>query len=146
MSRELKDHNPIVLYHSLFLNAHFARNGSFLVIDALGRLDSADRQLFYMFLRDISRTISRDQSPSRLKIVVLGRPFVATEIFQAGGNSAIQHIAITENENRKDIETYASLAFADSRKFRSIKGRDGNLLNVLAQEVSDAAHGGFERK
>jgi hypothetical protein len=142
----LKDYSPKVLYRSLFLHSHFARNGSFLVIDALDRLDLRDRQLFYRFLRDISRTFTQIQHPSRLKIVVLGRPFIATEILQAGGSSAIQHIAVTENENRRDIEKYASLAFADSKKFGAIRRRNGNMLDVLAQEVSDAAHGGFERK
>lgn len=146
LKRKLRDYNPHVLYLDLFLNTHFARNGSFLVIDALDRLDSKDRQLFYTFLRDIARTISRDQPPSRLKIVVLGRPLIATEIFEAGGASAIQHIGITENENVHDIEAYSKLAFTGSRKYNTIKARNGNFLNVLAREVSSAAHGNFECK
>jgi hypothetical protein len=128
------------LWEGLFDNGYFTRRPCFLVIDGLDTLTEEERGLFYSCIKGLS--LSNDATQLNLKIVLVGRSNMTEELVASLGES-FPSIAVTEQENEKDIRQFIKESLKGVSKFSKVL-KNAELADHYMDRILEASRGNFE--
>jgi hypothetical protein len=149
------------LWPRLFENDYFAslqKTSAFLIIDGVDNLLQQCRQTLMEILGafstkgiDPSDDLSGNQvaamtdtpRPSKVKVLILGQSQLDGEIVAHFESNRVRHIAVTEKENRKDVEKYILTSLRQTNKLKKLL-KDQKFREETVEKVATASQGCFE--
>lgn len=168
-SRMPKDKDPetidqlrdLELWPRLFENDYFAslqKTSAFLIIDGVDTLLEQCRQTLMQLLGAFSAkrlnpsddlsganiaSSAASTKLSKVKVLILGQSKLDDEILAYFEDTRVRHIAVTEQENRKDLEKYISSSLSQSKKLKKLL-KDDKFRGQMVEKLATASQGCFE--
>jgi len=134
------------LWERLFQNDYFSglqKTYAFLIIDGVDTISQQCRQNLMELLGDNQRIDPTTTPKSKVKTLILGQSKLDNEILHQFEDAQVRHIAITEQENREDIEKYISSSLGQSKKLKKLL-RDDKFRGETVEKLATASKGCFE--
>lgn len=139
----LPNSKAIDVWKCLFQNEYFATSQGHsvtIVIDGIDNLAKKDRSIFYGLLKEIIQGSAKD---SKVKFIILSQYKSYKEIMKILPDSHIMRIAISQENNRKDIEKLIGWSVDHSPKLRRAL-RDQTFRTDTIERLAQTAKGVFE--